>query len=541
MQSLRTRIVTILILVAFSAWQLYARGLHYGLDLAGGTHLVLSLGETAPPPSTPEDRAGLVDRARLVALERARGLGVQEPMVQTLGDDRLLVELAGVVDPARARDVVSRTGHLEFRLFGDAAALQAALPVMDRAAAGAMAATAPVIAGAEPTAAGTGVSAAPDSAGGAGQPAAQAPVSAAPFAEPAPPPQTPSLGSLLVPGDQPGTFLASTDDVAAAERLLALPEVRAAVPRELSLHWSAGLVAQGARTYRRLYVLEGQPFLDAPAVASARAQRDPDLEQAQVAFELTSGASRDFEDAIRERSGETFAILLDGDVVSTPLAQGRIGNRDVIDLGGASLDEARDLALVLRTGALPAPFSVVEERAIGPSLGRASAGRLAFSAGMGLLLLLLLLVGYYRVAGLIAVGSLAVFGALVLGGLATLGSGLTLAGGIGIFLALVLAVDGCVLVFERIRDGAAAGRAARVAVDEGFAQALPAALDSHAVALIAGLVLFQLGAGAARSFALALSVGVVAAAIAALYVTRTFFLFYLERRRPSDPLSIGPT
>jgi preprotein translocase subunit SecD len=148
------------------------------------------------------------------------------------------------------------------------------------------------------------------------------------------------------------------------------------------------------------------------------------------------------------------------------------------------------------------------------------------------------LVGYYRVAGALALGALAVFAVVLLGGLAALDHTLTLAGGAGILIALALAVDGCVLVFERIRDAQGTGRASRAAVDDGFLHARGSVLDSHATALLVGLILYQLGSGAARGFALALSLGTVAATLSALYVTRTFLLLYLQRRRPSDPIRI---
>jgi preprotein translocase subunit SecD len=321
-------------------------------------------------------------------------------------------------------------------------------------------------------------------------------------------------------------------------RLLAEPEVVRATPRTVSLHWSSDVVAQGARTYRRLYVLEAEPFLDAPRLATAVAQREPEQEQSQVSYQLTSGASRAFEDATAASAGQRYAIVLDGEVVSTPQVQGRLGNRGSIDLGGMPIEDARALAMVLRAGALPVSLVVIEDQAVGPTVGRASAGRVYPVAGLGLLLVALVLVGYYRVAGVLAVAGLVVFGLLLLGGLAALDYTVTLAGAAGIVLAVALAVDGSVLVFERMRDAQGSGRPSRAAVEDGFTNALWSVVDSHAVSLIAALILYQMGGGAARAFALALSVGVLAATFCALFVARTFFSLYLDRRKPSDPIRI---
>jgi preprotein translocase subunit SecD len=523
MKSLRARIITLLVMVGFSVWQLYARGLDLGLDLAGGSHLLLALADSGAALA-PEQRADALERSRAVLLARARELGVQEPVVQRVGSDRIVVDLSGVADSARARGVVSRTGHLQFKLLRPTSEVEQALPAMERAV---QARSAPPAA--DPAAASVDSAAvampAPDSA-----PAASAPT----------PPRTPqrSLRALLVPGDQPGTFLVSTDDVQAVRSLLAEPDVTRATPRTVSLQWSTDVVAQGARTYRRLYVLEAEPLLDAPALATASAQREPEREQSQVSYQLTSGASRAFEDATAASGGQTYAIVLDGEVVSTSLVQGRLGNRAVIDLGSAPLEDARALAMVLRAGPLPAPLAVVEDQPVGPAVGRASAGRLYLAAGLGLLLVAVLLVGYYRAAGVLAVAGLVLFAVLLLGGLAALDYTVTLAGVAGIVLALAIAVDGSVLVFERIREAPGGGRAARAAVDDGFARALWSVLDSHAVALIPALILYQLGSGAARGFALALSIGVLAATFSALFAARTLFTLYLNRRKPSDPLRI---
>jgi preprotein translocase subunit SecD len=148
------------------------------------------------------------------------------------------------------------------------------------------------------------------------------------------------------------------------------------------------------------------------------------------------------------------------------------------------------------------------------------------------------MLAYYRVAGLLAVGALAVYVVLVLGGLAGLDATLTVPGIAGLILSIGMAVDANVLIFERIREELAAGRATRTAVDEGFAHALSAIVDANLTTLITALILFQFGTGPVRGFAVTLSIGIVASFVSALFVTRSFFLVYLQGKKASDPISI---
>jgi preprotein translocase subunit SecD len=230
--------------------------------------------------------------------------------------------------------------------------------------------------------------------------------------------------------------------------------------------------------------------------------------------------------------------VLDGEVVSAPVVRDRIGARGQIELGQAELEEARDLALVLRAGALPAPLRILEERTVGPSLGQDSIDQGEIAGVIGLVLVLVIMVGYYRMAGVLAVAALVIYVLLVLGGLAGIGATLTLPGIAGLILSVGMAVDANVLIFERIREELIAGRATRTAVDEGFSNALSAIVDANLTTLITALILFQFGTGPIRGFAVTLSIGIVASFFSALYVTRTFFLMYLSGKKASDPISI---
>ncbi len=281
-------------------------------------------------------------------------------------------------------------------------------------------------------------------------------------------------------------------------------------------------------------ILTGDLLQDAGPAA-----RDPQFNQPYVPFETTRRGSRVFQRGTAPNVGRYMAIVLDGRVQSAPVIRQTLSRRAQIEMGGgSSFQEAQDLALVLRAGALPMPIKVVEERSVSASLGADSIrqGRNAFI--IGIIGVVILMIWYYRIAGLMAVSALGIYVLLVLGGLAGLGATLTLPGIAGLILSVGMAVDANVLIFERIREESDAGKTPRTAVDAGFAQALSAIVDANLTTLITAAILYQFGTGPIRGFAVTLVIGIIASFFTALYVTRTFFLAYLERRSPTEPLSI---
>ncbi|OGU18288.1 MAG: protein-export membrane protein SecD, partial [Gemmatimonadetes bacterium RIFCSPLOWO2_12_FULL_68_9] len=223
-----------------------------------------------------------------------------------------------------------------------------------------------------------------------------------------------------------------------------------------------------------------------------------------------------------------MAIVLDGQVQSQPpVLRSQIGANGQIELGNASLRDAEDLALVLRAGALPAPLLIVEERSVGPSLGRDSIDKSVVAAAVGIGLVILIMVGYYRFAGILAVLALGLYVLFTLGGLAALGATLTLPGMAGFMLSVGMAVDANVLIFERIREELALGKSVRLAVDAGFKMAMSAIVDSNVTTILTAAFLFQFGTGPVRGFATTLILGIMASMVTAIFVTRTYFLIYL--------------
>lgn len=547
-KTVRGRVIAIVLMVAVAGWQLYANGLKLGLDLQGGMHLVLEV-DDPDGTLTSDAKADMIDRVDRIIRTRIDELGVEEPLIQKVGNDRLIVELAGISDEERAKGIIQSAAFLEFKLVLPATDVQGALPRVDRAIVAALGvdsiramgraveATAPaggnleelLFGGDTSAAAGDSSAVAGDSAQAADETdvSAEEETSLRPFS------------SLLNVGDVEGSFLVAVEDVAAAQHFLSIPEVQRTLPRNQVLQWGAEVVGRGARTYKRVFVLEERPFLTGEYLTSAVAGRDPQFNQSQVQFELNRAGGRMFQRFSGANVGRYLAIVLDGEVMSAPVIRDRIGARGQIEMGaGTPLEEARDLALVLRAGSLPAKLNIIEERVVGPSLGRDSIEQGQVAGIVGIVLVVLVMMAYYRMAGVLAVGALGVYVILVLGGLAGLGATLTVPGIAGLILSVGMAVDANVLIFERIREELAAGRATRTAVDEGFGHALSAIVDSNLTTLLTALILFQFGTGPVRGFAVTLSIGIVASFVSALFVTRSFFLIYLQGKKTSDPISI---
>jgi preprotein translocase subunit SecD len=558
-KSLRGRIITIVVVTLVAAWQLWSTyqvtgsPVKLGLDLQGGMHLVLEA-DDPDGTMTAEARARAIDQAERIVRSRIDELGVEEPLIQKVGDERLIVELAGISDQEQARAIVQRAAFLQFKLVQPLTEIQPALPRLDRAIVATLGVDSIGALGRDveaPTTEGAGEledllfggaegdSASADSAG------ADPDETSGAATEDAPSEEASSDGtefrpftSLLNQGDVEGTYLVATEDIPVAELFLSLESVQRAMPRDVRFHWGEDIVGRGARTYKRLYLLTEDAFMTGEELEDAVAGRDPQFNQAQVNFTLTRAGGRRFSRFTGQNVGEFLAILLDEEVISAPVIRDRIGARGQIDLGGAPLEEARDLALVLRAGALPAPLQIMEERTVGPSLGQDSIDQGEIAGIIGLALVLVIMIAYYRAAGVLAILALAVYIVLVMGGLAGINATLTLPGIAGLILSVGMAVDANVLIFERIREELAAGRATRTAVDEGFGHALSAIVDANITTLITALILFQFGTGPVQGFAVTLSIGIVASFFSALYVTRTFFLVYLQGKKASDPISI---
>lgn len=559
LKSFRVRLIVILAALGIAIGYYVTEGLKLGLDLQGGMHLVLEI-DDPDGTLTPEAKASAIERAERIIRTRVDEFGVEEPLIQRSGSDRIIVELAGLDDESRAKEIINQQAFLEWKLVLPNTDVDQALERLDRAVVVALGAETLREMGRDTEAGEAGASSIEQLLFNTPSDSVQADDSAAasdPDAATDPPTATPEdeataedesgdgegevnfrpFSGLLNTGEV-GTYLVDAEDIDDATAFMALPEFQRALPRGVSLQWGWDSIPRAGRFYRELYVLEEDAFLTGDQLDDATANRDQQFNQPQVLFELNRRGGRDFQRLTSANIGNRIAIVLDGEVVSAPVVRDRIGARGTIDLGSADMSEATDLALVLRAGALPAPLSIMEERTVGPSLGADSIEQGQMAGIVGVIAVLVIMMVYYRMAGILAVAALAIYLMLVLGGLSALNATLTLPGIAGLILSIGMAVDANVLIFERIREELERRRAPRTAVDEGFGNALSAIVDANITTLITGLILFQFGTGPVRGFAVTLCIGIVASFFSALYVTRTLFLIYLTRKRGSDPISI---
>src|SRR5438093_8335668 len=442
--------------------------INLGLDLQGGIHLALEVDQSKGPVP---DCADAIQRAEKVVRTRIDEFGTSEPVVQIQGRCRLIVELAGEKDPDRAKGIIQRTAFLEFRITDMKNLFRDALPEIDkalqRAGVRASGEAAPAASVTQLFGADTGKAKgkAPK-----GRPAAKDTADAnAPGA----------LSSLLFQGQLPGEYLVPEEQVPVAESLLARSDVQRLMPRGIELRWGTEVLSRAGRSYRTLYAGEDRPIITGEYLTDAKATRDPLTNQSVVNFWLSRRGGRTFERETGRHVNDYMAIILDGRVQrQPPIIKSQIGQRGQIELGAKALQEAQDLALVLRAGALPAPLTIVEERTIGPSLGRDSIADGIRAGIVGVALVVLIMMIYYRLSGALAVAALTFYVLLTLGGLAAFGFTLTLPGLAGLVLSVGIAVDANVLIFERIREELQHGKLIRTAVDEGFKHAMSAIIDS---------------------------------------------------------------
>ena len=551
--SVRWRLIWIAVLVALCGFALVPETvvdeetgtsdlvwpLKLGLDLQGGMHLAVEIYDPEGT-LTGEDLNDAVERTLTTIRNRIDEFGVREPTIQRSGN-RIIIELAGVDDPEQAKRIATETAYMEFKIITDGQAFLSALERLDRAIVNEVG-----IENLEVTSLETEpevdlgeiLGTVPDSAEDAAAPDSMAETDDP--AETVDPATARPLSALLGQGRVPGEFLVASENQPTAAAWLELDGVREAIPREVTVHWGVEDVGAGGSSYVPLYVLEAEPLITGDMLQDAGpANRDPTFNQPLVPFETTRRGARIFERGTARNINQNMAIVLDDRVQSYAVIRQTLSRRAQIELTpGSSLQEAQELALVLRAGALPMPIQVVEERNVSASLGEDSIrqGRTAFI--IGIVGVIILMMFYYRAAGVLAVGALVVYVVLMLGGLAGLDATLTLPGIAGLILSIGMAVDANVLIFERVREELAAGKTPRTAVEAGFANALSAIVDANLTTLITGIILFQFGTGAVRGFAVTLCIGILASFFSAIYVTRTFFIMYLNRRGSRESVSI---
>ncbi len=531
MQNLKARLLLIAAMIIASVWALFPRTvterikrdgvfvdttvsrvpLKLGLDLRGGMHLALEIDQSKQQVA---DVSDALERALTVVRTRIDEFGVAEPIVQKVGDTRITVELPGIDDRERATAVVQRSAFLRFQITDKSQALERVTPRLDqiakdrgldRAVASARADTSRALTSLFQDADSTGADTATTATDG-------------PFRR------------AVAPGGMPGQYMVAMADVRLIERLLADSAIQSALPPGKVVRWGVDSMVLGQQYFRPLYVLESRDIITGEYLVDAKPNQDP-LEGAKVDFQLNNEGGRRFRTETGKNIGNNMAIVLDDRVMSAPVIQGAIGTRGQITMGGRDIQQAQDLALVLRAGALPVPLTVVEARQIGASLGDDAIRQGLTSGLVAIGLIIMIMVGYYRFSGFLAVCGLAFYILITLAILAGFDATLTLPGIAGFVLSIGMAVDANFLVFERIREELDAGKSVRLAIDEGFDHAWSAIVDTHVTTALTATILYQFGTGPVRGFAVALLAGIVASLASAIFVVRSLYYVWLSRQK----------
>jgi preprotein translocase subunit SecD len=388
--------------------------INLGLDLQGGSHIVLQAQPTPRTPVTPDAVDGVVRVIR----NRVDQLGVSEPVITRQGRDRILVELPGIQNPQRAIELIGKTALLEFV----------------------------------------------------------------------------DTGTRSLPQ---GAEWVGPDTVVLPDK------TRLALPKKV--------------------ILTGADLSDAQVTFDQ-------FGRPEVGFTFRSSAAKTFEDYTTKNVGKYLTIVLDNRVISSPVINSPIpGGKGVIE-GGFTLDSARDLAVLLRAGALPLPVKVVENRTVGPLLGRDSIDRSLRAGYIAVVLVGLFMLLYYRFPGFLADLALGVYTLILFALLTLLGATLTLPGIAGFILSLGVAVDANVIIFEKVKEELRAHKTLRAAVSAGWSRAIVTIFDSNTTTLIGAAVLLWLGTGPVRGFAVTLILGILTSIFTAIVVTRVLVDLALETR-----------
>ena len=549
--SLKWRVAIIFGLIAASFWTLFPRTvvervkrngefvydtvrrvpLKRGLDLQGGMHLALEIDESK---GVIADKSTAIDNALTVVRNRIDEFGVSEPVVQKAGTDRIIVELPGIDDPRRAQDVVQKSAYLEFQITDETQALEKALPRLDGILKDKKVATAAPVAGQRDSAPAAGIQSLFTADTTKKTDSARSDTAAVTATVGGPG----AFSKLIQQGQMPGEYYVAQNDIPLLTQYLTMPEVQAALPPGKVIRWSSDTVSLGNTIYRPIYLLDAKPIITGEFITDAKPNSDP-IEGNLVQFTMNNEGARRFRTETARHIKDYMAIVLDQRVMGRPpQIQSAIGANGQITMGGKPLQAAQDLALVLRAGSLPVPLKVVEVTQIGASLGQDSIKKGITAGIIAVGLVILIMVGYYRFAGVLAVVGLFLYILYTLAALAGFNAVLTLPGLAGFILSIGIAVDANVLIFERIREELAHGTTIRTSVDEGVRHAMSAIVDSEVTTALTAAVLYQYGTGPVRGFAVTLLAGIAASLITAIFVVRTFFLVWLNRSPNTRTLSI---
>ena len=482
-----------------------------------------------------EEADDAINRVLEILQNRVDQFGVSEPTIQKQGKHRIVVELAGIQDSDRARALLQSTALLEFYLVKNVSVTNEVIAQLDNALKGDQ---------------NLASSLKDDIKDTEEVDKEESTTVSELFGEEQISPnestenedfdddiflENPFSGLLTaIPGDMG----IEEKNLYAFKKLLDREEVKSTLENSngqfLFSQQSEPITANDPKKYYKLYYLEKRPELTGGIVEEARADLGSlgggSAGQPVVSLSMNSEGSRTWSRVTGANVGERIAIVLDQKVHMAPSIREKIpGGRTQIE-GFANLNEAKDLAIILRAGALPAPVNIIEERIVGPSLGADSISQGTQAVLIGLVSVLIFMLAYYKLAGTVADFALIWNILLVLAVLASLQATLTLPGIAGLILTVGMSIDANVIIFERIREELRKGKTPKAAIDSGYDRALTTIIDANVTTLIASLVLYQFGTGPIKGFATVLFWGILISMFTAVFITRTIFNAYISSR-----------
>jgi preprotein translocase subunit SecD len=495
-----------------------------------------------------------VDRSLKILRNRIDQFGVSEPSIQLVGSRRILIELPGISDPDQAKELIGATALLEFKLLKEPMVFSDIIERIDKKLSkdkGKDIKEEEFVSAEEDTA----------------QKEVEQKVSQDKaisvselfgedeeelFSEDT----TEADTSILVDEDifEENPFLAllrdmsryghnfsvPVENIRAVKKILDKEEIKKLIPPDAAILWSSEVFKVGDKSYREMFLLNKESEITGKYLTDARVTIGSDVQSAgrpEVNFALNRRGARIFSRVTGANIEKRLAIVLDGRVFTAPRIQSKIPDGRGRITGIQDMDEAKLISIILKAGALPAPVQIIEERTIGPSLGKDSVTQGQWSALIGMGIVILFMIVYYKMAGFVADIALLLNLVVLMAVLAQFKFTLTLPGVAGIVLTIGMAVDANVLVFERIREELRTGKTVRASIDSGYARAFRTILDANITTLLTALVLYQFGTGPIRGFAITLSIGIVVSMFTALIVTRLIF-DYITYRRTLTKLSI---
>jgi preprotein translocase subunit SecD len=493
-----------------------------------------------------------IDRNLEILRNRIDQFGVSEPSITKQGSRRVVVELAGITDKNRAKNIIGKTALLEFNLVKDPQIFQDVITKIDNLLKRDLAAKPDVGAAIDTSET--------DSTGASGKVSQDKSVNVSDL----------FAGSSIVPSDSAAVssdsvqvdkdifsgnpFISLLRDVGrsevavpaqnvrSVERILNNPEVQKLIPPDAEFAWSNKPEKVADEQYHYLYLVKKEAELNGALLTDARQQIASGAGLTRqgewtVSMQMNDEGTKIFSRVTGANVNKRLAIMLDNKVVMAPNIKEKIPSGSASIEGNMNAEEAKDLAIVLRAGSLQAPMQAIEERTVGPSLGQDSISKGTWSAVISLILVMLFMAIYYKLSGVLADTALVLNLVMLLACMAFLKATLTLPGIAGIILTIGMAVDANVLILERIREELRAGKTVRASIDAGYDRAFWTIFDANITTLLTALVLYQFGTGPIKGFAVTLMFGIAVSMFTAIVVTRVVY-DYVTRRYNLKALSI---